>query len=73
MGAARGAFQAFPADLSVLAPGRSFPARRPLGQLDRIVVSAHWAVEATGVHHSAAGAAGVGSPAGLGAVALAAG
>jgi endonuclease/exonuclease/phosphatase family metal-dependent hydrolase len=48
-----GALQAFPTDLAVLAPGRSFPARRPLGQLDRIVVSRDWAVEAMGVHHSA--------------------
>jgi endonuclease/exonuclease/phosphatase family metal-dependent hydrolase len=36
----------------VLAPGRSFPARRPLAQLDRIVVSRSWEVLATGVHHS---------------------
>jgi endonuclease/exonuclease/phosphatase family metal-dependent hydrolase len=36
----------------VLAPGRSFPARRPLAQLDRIVVSRVWEVLATGVHHS---------------------
>lgn len=47
-----GALQAFSADLAVLTPGRSFPARRPLGQLDRIVVSPDWVVEATGVHHS---------------------
>jgi endonuclease/exonuclease/phosphatase family metal-dependent hydrolase len=36
----------------VLAPGRSFPARRPLAQLDRIVVSRGWEVLAVGVHHS---------------------
>ncbi len=47
-----GALQAFPADLSVLAPGRSFPARRPLGQLDRIVASHDWVVDGIGVHHS---------------------
>jgi len=48
-----GALQAFGSDLAVLAPGRSFPARRPLGQLDRIVVSRDWQVDGVGVHHSA--------------------
>lgn len=48
-----GALRAFRPDLSVLAPGRSFPARRPLAQLDRVVVSADWTVEGLGVHHSA--------------------
>lgn len=47
-----GALTAFDPDYQVLAPGRSFPARRPLAQLDRIVVSAGWSVEASGVHHS---------------------
>ncbi len=42
----------------VLAPGRSFPARRPLAQLDRIVVSRAWDLLATGVHHSALSARG---------------
>ncbi|MFC3174906.1 endonuclease/exonuclease/phosphatase family protein [Novosphingobium bradum] len=37
----------------VLAPGRSFPSRRPLAMLDRIVASAHWACGESGVHHSA--------------------
>lgn len=37
----------------VLAPGRSFPSRRPVAQLDRIVVSPEWRVEQVGVHHSA--------------------
>ncbi|MDE2620399.1 MAG: endonuclease/exonuclease/phosphatase family protein [Sphingomonadales bacterium] len=37
----------------VLAPGRSFPSRRPLAMLDRIVASADWACAGTGVHHSA--------------------
>lgn len=48
-----GALAVFDADHRVLAPGRSFPARRPLAQLDRIVVSGGWHVEETGVHHSA--------------------
>ncbi|MEO0030659.1 MAG: hypothetical protein RIS94_417 [Pseudomonadota bacterium] len=47
-----GALGAFGADWSVLAPGRSFPARRPLASLDRIVVSPHWRAEQAGVHHS---------------------
>lgn len=52
------ALRAFTQGLRVLAPGRSFPARRPLAQLDRIVVSPEWQVEATGVHHSALSAVG---------------
>jgi endonuclease/exonuclease/phosphatase family metal-dependent hydrolase len=42
----------------VLAPGRSFPARRPLAQLDRIVVSRGWEVLAAGVHHTTLSARG---------------
>lgn len=53
-----GALRAFPAGYRVLAPGRSFPARRPLAQLDRIVVSTGWQVQALGVHHSALAAVG---------------
>ena len=48
-----GALSSFDAAHRVLAPGRSFPARRPLAQLDRIVVSGGWQVEECGVHHSA--------------------
>jgi len=48
-----GALRAFAGDLTVLAPGRSFPARRPMAQLDRVIVSPDWTVEALGVHHSA--------------------
>lgn len=33
--------------------GNSFPARRPVAPLDRIVISPEWRVEACGVHHSA--------------------
>jgi endonuclease/exonuclease/phosphatase family metal-dependent hydrolase len=43
----------FGADWTVLAPGRSFPSRRPLAQLDRIVVSQGWRCEQSCVHHSA--------------------
>ncbi|MCT2399182.1 endonuclease/exonuclease/phosphatase family protein [Novosphingobium mangrovi (ex Huang et al. 2023)] len=36
----------------VLAPGRSFPSRRPIARLDRIIVSSEWQVLGTNVHHS---------------------
>ena len=37
----------------MVAAGASFPARRPVAPLDRIVISREWAVAACGVHHSA--------------------
>lgn len=36
----------------VLAPGRSFPSRRPMAPLDRIIMSAGWGLLGTSVHHS---------------------
>ena len=63
-----GALREFHAPWRVLAPGAAFPSRRPVAQLDRIVVSAEWqVVERRGVHHSALAARGIGPPAGLGA------
>ncbi|MDT0506997.1 endonuclease/exonuclease/phosphatase family protein [Novosphingobium sp. MMS21-SN21R] len=56
--AAGGALAAFRAPLRVLTPGRSFPSRRPLAQLDRIVVSEGLQVDGVGVHHSALAAVG---------------
>ena len=53
-----GALRAFDSSYRVLMPGRSFPARRPLAQLDRIVVTHDWTVESLGVHHSALSAVG---------------
>ncbi len=53
-----GAFREFGEQWRVLAPGRSFPSRRPVAQLDRIVVSGEWHVEETAVHHSALAARG---------------
>ena len=53
-----GCFREFTAGWRVLAPGKSFPSRRPVAQLDRIVVSEEWRVLATGVHHSALAARG---------------
>jgi len=51
-GARGGALAAFDAGWRVLAPGRSFPARRPIAQLDRIVATPEWSIDALGVHHS---------------------
>lgn len=53
-----GALAAFAPPLRVLAPGRSFPSRRPLAQLDRIVVSEALEIEDMGVHHSPLAAVG---------------
>lgn len=47
------ALRAFGDGLRLLSCGNSFPAPRPVAQLDRIVVTRDWQVEATGVHHSA--------------------
>ena len=47
-----GCFREFGGDWQVLSPGRSFPSRRPVAQLDRIVVSNEWNVLRSGVHHS---------------------
>jgi endonuclease/exonuclease/phosphatase family metal-dependent hydrolase len=48
-----GCFHEFSGAWQLLAPGRSFPSRRPIAQLDRIVASGDWQVVAAGVHHSA--------------------
>jgi endonuclease/exonuclease/phosphatase family metal-dependent hydrolase len=53
-----GSLREFHAPWKLLAPGRSFPSRRPVAQLDRIVVSEDWTVHRTGVHHSALAAIG---------------
>lgn len=53
-----GCFHEFAQGWQLLAPGRSFPSRRPVAQLDRIVVSPDWRVEGAGVHHSALAARG---------------
>jgi endonuclease/exonuclease/phosphatase family metal-dependent hydrolase len=51
---ARGSLSAFtPEHWRVLAPGRSFPSRRPVAMLDRIVASPEWTCAALGAHHSA--------------------
>lgn len=48
-----GALRAFGDEWTVLAPGRSFPSRRPLAPLDRIIHSPHWRADDCAVHHSA--------------------
>lgn len=47
-----GSLSEFHPPWQVLAPGRSFPSRRPVAQLDRIVISGQWGVEEVRVHHS---------------------
>ena len=53
-----GCFREFGDGWQVLAPGRSFPSRRPVAQLDRIIASAEWSVARAEVHHSALSAKG---------------
>ena len=48
-----GCLREFADGYTALAPGRSFHARRPVAQLDRIIVSDGIAVDGCGVHHSA--------------------
>lgn len=48
-----GSLREFRAPWRLLAPGRSFPSRRPVAQFDRIAITPEWQLAATGVHHSA--------------------
>jgi len=52
-----GSMREFPAGWHTLAPGKSFPSRRPLAPLDRIAFSKGWSCVSHGVHHSALAAA----------------
>jgi endonuclease/exonuclease/phosphatase family metal-dependent hydrolase len=47
-----GCFRELADGWELLAPGRSFPSRRPVAQLDRIAVSGGWEVASVSVHHS---------------------
>lgn len=47
-----GIMRAFVSPWQVLSPGRSFPSRRPLAPLDRIILSQEWTCSEMGVHHS---------------------
>lgn len=51
-----GALREFATSHVVLAPGRSFHARRPIAQLDRIIISPGIEVDHCAVHHSATAA-----------------
>lgn len=53
-----GALREFHAPWRVLALGKSFPARRPVAMLDRVVISEDWSLLEGGVHHSALAARG---------------
>jgi endonuclease/exonuclease/phosphatase family metal-dependent hydrolase len=52
-GRTTGAFREFAAGWHVPAIGNSFPSRRPIAPLDRIVHSPEWHCSHTAVHHSA--------------------
>ena len=47
-----GAMDEFDGGWQMLAPGASYPARRPIARLDRIIASPDCRVVAGGVHHS---------------------
>ena len=47
-----GVFRCFDDGWDILDCGRSFPTRRPIARLDRMIVTKHWEVEGTGAHHS---------------------
>ena len=47
-----GAMGEFDGAWQMLAPGASYPARRPVARLDRIVASRQWRITGGGVHHS---------------------
>jgi len=49
----RGALSEFRAPWRLVTPGASFPAGRPFGRLDRLVLCERWELEEAGVHHSA--------------------
>ena len=51
-----GAMQAFGVSWQQIAPGRSYPAAKPVAQFDRIVASPDWDYVESGVHHSATAA-----------------
>ena len=48
-----GSLRRFGSRWQAIAPGRSFPSRRPLAPLDRIVLSKEWRCQDSGVHRSA--------------------
>ena len=53
-----GSLREFDSSWSVVSSGYSFPSRRPVAQLDRIVLSPQWSLAETGVFRSALAARG---------------
>ena len=51
-----GAMQPFGVKWQMIAPGASYPSRRPVARLDRVVATPDWDYRASGVHHSAVAA-----------------
>jgi endonuclease/exonuclease/phosphatase family metal-dependent hydrolase len=54
----RGALGEFRAPWRVITPGPTFPSRRPVARLDRMVISAEWDLLESAVHHSVLAARG---------------
>jgi endonuclease/exonuclease/phosphatase family metal-dependent hydrolase len=52
-----GAMREFGDGWHAIATGRSFPSRRPIASLDRIMATGHWREIGAGAHHSALAAA----------------
>jgi endonuclease/exonuclease/phosphatase family metal-dependent hydrolase len=48
-----GAMQPFGVKWQIIAPGASYPSRRPIARLDRVVATPDWDYRDSGVHHSA--------------------
>lgn len=52
-GIGTGAMREFASDWGSIAPGPSYPSRRPIARLDRIMHSSNWHCDQAAVHHSA--------------------
>jgi len=52
-GRSTGAMREFGDRWTLVTPGASFPSRKPIARLDRLVASAHFRVIASGAHHTA--------------------
>jgi endonuclease/exonuclease/phosphatase family metal-dependent hydrolase len=57
-GIRRGATSEFHPPWRVLAPGFSFPSRRPVARFDRIAITSEWQLDQAAVHHSTLAAKG---------------
>ncbi|WP_375289838.1 endonuclease/exonuclease/phosphatase family protein [Qipengyuania sp.] len=52
-GTSSGAMREFGEEWALVTPGASYPSRRPIARLDRIVHSGNWSLTGNHVHHSA--------------------